>query len=366
MHSKIVAAIAALILLFALGTQRASAIPIFAQRYHFRCTQCHSVLPELDAYGNYFRSHGYRLPLPRHGTTIFAIRYQMAYAVDPAAGTRRSSPGGIVRGAADLGPMARSSTTVWAPAGDRAACILALSSALRCAYENALSVRAVRTAVDPIAGTASRRPAGVRLLSDACRLEQPAAGVAALGRAGREDRRQPAHRRNRRGRRISRRAVRRQTRRHREYTSFSGPELGLWLDQKLYQKGELEFDAGGEALGGSLHVLPTGRPAFSDLYQRYGLLAHGTWHSLDFQAEQWWGDDHDADGFLTNQHSAGGYVRSKYYPVPNAYLGIRYDASANPSVVRDWTYYAAGMIEPVRLLLQEVQPIPGGPPWAAR
>ena len=91
MRNKLVAAIAALVFLFALGTQRASAVPIFAQRYHFRCTQCHSVLPELNAYGNYFRSHGYRLPLPRHGTTIFAIRYQMAYAVDPAAGTRRWS-----------------------------------------------------------------------------------------------------------------------------------------------------------------------------------------------------------------------------------------------------------------------------------
>ena len=57
----------------------ARAIPIFAQRYHLRCGQCHSVLPELNAFGNYFRSHGYRLPLPEHGTTIFAIRYQMEY-----------------------------------------------------------------------------------------------------------------------------------------------------------------------------------------------------------------------------------------------------------------------------------------------
>jgi mono/diheme cytochrome c family protein len=79
-------------LLFALGavafvlwtSAPAAAIPIFAQRYHFHCGQCHSVLPELNAFGNYFRSHGYRLPLPEHGTTIFALRYQLEYDKQPA------------------------------------------------------------------------------------------------------------------------------------------------------------------------------------------------------------------------------------------------------------------------------------------
>ena len=54
---------------------------------------CHSVLPELNAFGNYFRMHGYRLPIEKHGTTMFAIRYQMSYAQDPAAGTRRQASG---------------------------------------------------------------------------------------------------------------------------------------------------------------------------------------------------------------------------------------------------------------------------------
>ena len=43
---------------------------------------------------------------------------------------------------------------------------------------------------------------------------------------------------------------------------------------------------------------------------------------------------------------------------------MRISASATmprpiPGVVRDWTYYAAGMIQPFRLLVEEVQPIPG-------
>ena len=83
----------------------ARAIPIFAQRYHLKCGQCHSVLPELNAFGNYFRSHGYRLPLPEHGTTIFAIRYQLEYDKHPAPDARRFSPGGILLGSGNIGPI---------------------------------------------------------------------------------------------------------------------------------------------------------------------------------------------------------------------------------------------------------------------
>ena len=93
-------------------------------------------------------------------------------------------------------------------------------------------------------------------------------------------------------------------------------------------------------LGGTLGILPTGRLPFADLYERYGLLAHAGYGNLDFQAEQWYGDDHDADGLLTNQHSSGGYVRLKYYPIPHAYFGLRYDAYANPYINRDFVYYA--------------------------
>ncbi len=359
MRNRLVAAIAALLLLFALGTQRASAVPIFAQRYHFRCTQCHSVLPELNAFGNYFRSHGYRLPLPRHGTTIFAIRYQMAYAVDPPAGTRRWSPGGIVLGAADLGPMAAfihySLGAGGGPGGLYLGYLARYDAHTKTLFRFGLFelplIQSPGQRLDDLQAYGYYQThVGLNNLPLASprwgmQIEKTVGnlridGTAAVGAyQGAPYGGKPVD--------------------TGESTSFSGPELGLWLDQKLYQKNDLAFDAGGEVMGGSLHVLPTGRPAFSDLYQRYGLLMHGSWHTLDFQAEQWWGDDHDADGFLTNQHSAGGYVRLKYYPVPHAYLGIRYDASTNPGVVRDWTYYAAGMIEPFRLLVEEVQPIPG-------
>ena len=88
MRNKFVGAALAL-LAAAFSCAPARAIPIFAQRYHFKCGQCHSVLPELNAFGNYFRSHGYRLPLPEYGTTIFAIRYQLEYDKQPAPDSPR-------------------------------------------------------------------------------------------------------------------------------------------------------------------------------------------------------------------------------------------------------------------------------------
>jgi hypothetical protein len=147
-----------------------------------------------------------------------------------------------------------------------------------------------------------------------------------------------------------------------ETTWLSQPEFGLWLHQTLVQSQHGELDIGGTALGGTLGVLSAGRLPFADLYERYGLLAHATYGDLDFQAEQWYGDDHDADGFLTNQHSSGGYARLKYYPIPHAYLGIRYDAYANPFINRDFVYYGAVQIAPFRVLMQEVQP-PGQHPF---
>jgi hypothetical protein len=142
-----------------------------------------------------------------------------------------------------------------------------------------------------------------------------------------------------------------------ETTFASGPELGLWLNQGIFSKGAIELDAGGTALEGTRNILPVGRPSFNDTYARYGLLGHATLGKVDLQAEQWWGVDHNADGFGTLQDSSGGYVRFKFYPIPHAYLAVRYDSQANPFVTRDFTYYGAVMIAPFRFLLQEVAPI---------
>ncbi len=54
--------LAALIALAALVPGESSAIPVFARKYGFDCTMCHSAYPRLNDFGARFRADGYRLP----------------------------------------------------------------------------------------------------------------------------------------------------------------------------------------------------------------------------------------------------------------------------------------------------------------
>jgi hypothetical protein len=357
LRNNVVFALTATLLLAGFCDAPARAIPIFAQRYRLHCGACHSVLPELNAFGNYFRMHGYRLPIEKHGTTMFAIRYQMSYAQDPAAGTRRWTPGGILLGNADVGNislfMHYSLGAGGGPSGLYLGYLTSYNAHTQSEYRFGLFEL-------PLAQSPGER------LDDLQGYGYYNAHVGlndlplASPRWGAWDERTIGNLRadltfavgEFKGAAYGGKPVDTG-----ETTTLSTPEVGLWLDQNLFSKGKAEFDAGGEYLNGSRHILPSGRDAFNDPYQRFGLLAHGTLGKFDLQAEQWWGDDRNADGFGTNQPSSGGYVRLMFYPVPHAYLGVRYDATANPFVTRDFTYYGAVMIAPFRFLLQEVAPI---------
>jgi hypothetical protein len=45
-----------------LAAQDAAAIPVFARKYGFECTMCHSNIPRLNDFGQLYRMNGYRLP----------------------------------------------------------------------------------------------------------------------------------------------------------------------------------------------------------------------------------------------------------------------------------------------------------------
>ncbi len=340
---------------FAWTSAPAKAIPIFAQRYHLKCGQCHSVLPELNAFGNYFRSHGYRLPLPEHGTTIFAMRYQLEYDKQPAPDAPRFSQGGILLGSGNLGPITAFLHYNFGALGGPAATYLLFAAGYNTHTETLYRGGLFEL---PLAQSPGQRLDdlqqygyyGAHVGLNTLALSAPRWGVMAektIGNlridgvigagfyAGSAYGGKPVN--------------------TGESTWMKSPEFSIWLRQTLAQTRKSEFDIGAAALGGTLGVLPTGRLPFADLYERYGLLAHANYGDLDLQAEQWYGDDHDADGFLTNQHSSGGYVRLKYYPIPHAYLGVRYDAFANPFINRDFVYYGAVQIAPFRILAQEVQ-----------
>ncbi|HEX3670604.1 MAG TPA: hypothetical protein VHT92_02745 [Candidatus Cybelea sp.] len=349
--------VAGLALLFvALTNSPAQAIPIFAQRYHFKCGQCHSVLPELNAFGNYFRSHGYRLPLPEHGTTIFALRYQLEYDKQPAPDSPRYSQGGILLGSGNIGPITAYLHYNFGSGGGPAATYLLFAAGYN---EHTQTLFRGGLFELPLAQSPGQRLDdlqqygyyGAHVALNNLPLSSPRWGVMAertfgnfridgvvdLGfYAGSAYGGKPVA--------------------TGESTWMKSPEMSLWLRDMLYQKNKAEVDLGATALGGTLGVLENGRLPFADLYERYGLLAHAGYGNLDLQAEQWYGVDHDADGFLTDQHSSGGYVRLKYYPIPHAYFGLRYDAYANPFITRDFVYYGAVQIAPFRILAQEVQP----------
>jgi hypothetical protein len=356
---------AAAVLLFALAsTAPASAIPIFAQRYRLHCTACHSVMPELNSFGVYFRTHGYRLPLPKHGTTLLAIRYQMSYAEDPAPGSRRWTPGGIVLGNADIGNISLFMHYSLGAGGGPSALYLGFltnyNAHTNSSYRFGLfELPLLQSPGERLDDLQQYGYYGAHVGLNDLPLSSP--------RWGQWTERQIGNLRadftfavsEFKGAAYGGKPVDTG-----ETTTPAIPEVGLWLDQTIVQHKDTEFDVGGEVLNGSRNILLTGSKPFDDPYQRYGVLAHASFWKLDLQAEQWWGDDHNADGAGTNQWSSGGYARFKFYPVPHAYLGVRYDAQANPAVTRDFTYYAAGMIGPVRLLIQEVAPIgdPGQKP----
>jgi hypothetical protein len=343
--------------LLALLPQRAFAIPLFAQRYHLRCAQCHSVLPELNTFGNYFRDHGYRLPLPKHGTTGIALRYQLEWEENPAAGTRRFSPAGVLLSNADIGAITAFIHYNFGAGGGPAGLYLGY---LATYDQHTDSLYRAGLFELPLAQSPGQRLDdlapygyyGTHVGLNNLALSSPRWGFQAERNVGDwradltiafDDYNGSAYG----GKPVA----------TGETTSQSAPELGLFVRDAV----TANVDAGGEVLTGARSIALVGRPNFTDAYDRYGVYAHAQFDNLDLQAEQWWGRDSDADGLGDAVGSSGGYVRLKYYPIDHAYIGVRYDAAAAPFVSRDLVYYGAVQIFDARLLVQDVHPLGGAP-----
>jgi hypothetical protein len=350
--------------------ERAQAIPLFAQRYRLQCGACHSVLPELNAFGQQFRAHGYQLPLPKHGTTGIALRYQLEYERDPAPGTRRFSPGGVLLTNWDIGKVSAFIHYNLGAGGGPSAVFLAYLATYN-ANTNSLyraglfelpleqspgqrlddlqqyGYYGIHVGLNDLALSSPRWGAQIERTTGSTRFDFTVSTGEFKGAAYG-------------GKPIA----------TGETTSAAAPEVGFFVRGPVL--GSVEI--GGEALTGERYIVPTGGTPFKDTYRRTGLLAHAAIHKWDIQGEQWWGSDYNADGFGSLVGSTGGYFRVKYYPTPHSYLGVRYDASANPIITRDFVYYFAFHITPhVRFLLQQVQNVGGaghfggaltvGAPW---
>ena len=90
--SRTLAVVAALIITSA----PASAIPVFAQKFGVSCETCHTVVPRLNAFGESFKSAGYRwpAPIPAHTASPIAVKTNLAYSSEP-------DPSGLPKGIVD-------------------------------------------------------------------------------------------------------------------------------------------------------------------------------------------------------------------------------------------------------------------------
>lgn len=336
---------------------RAQAIPLFAQRYRLQCGACHSVLPELNAFGLSFRAHGYQLALPKHGTTGVALRYQLEWEEDPAPGSRRFTPGGVLLSNADFGKISAFVHYNPGAGGGPGALFLGYLATYN---EHTKSLYRAGLFELPLAQSPGQRlddlqqygfygtHAGLNDLA----LSSPRWGVQAERTIGSAVADVTVSTGEYKGSAYGGKPLATG-----ETTSARSPEFGLFL------RGPIAPDVtiGGEWISGSRWIVRTGAPGFADGYSREGLLLHAVRGRFDLQGEQWWGTDQNADGFGTVLGSSGGYLRLKYYATPHAYVGIRYDAAAAPVITRDIVYYAAFHVTPhARLLFQQVQTI-GGP-----
>ena len=348
----------------------AQAIPLFAQRYRLQCGACHSVLPELNAFGESFRAHGYRLSMTKHGTTGIALRYQLEWERDPAAGTRRFTPGGVVLSNADIGAVTAFVHYNLGAGGGPSALYLGYLTTYD--QHTQTTYRAGLFEL-PLAQSPGQRLDdlqqygyyGTHVGLNDLPLSSPRLGVAAQRLAGVTKIDLVLDRGEFKGAAYGGKPIDTG-----ESTAPAAIEAALFARAPVTP----HLDAGISLISGSRSISPAGRPSFRDAYMREGLLAHAAAGKFDLQAEQWWGTDTDADGFGTRTPSSGGYVRLKFYPEPHWYLGIRYDASANPFITRDWVYYTAFHLTPhARLLIQQVQTVGGrgalgaaitvGAPW---
>jgi len=63
----------------------ALALPVFAHRYGLSCQTCHTVVPELNEFGERFKGNGFRLPAAQNAFPL-AVKVKMAYSSESEPG----------------------------------------------------------------------------------------------------------------------------------------------------------------------------------------------------------------------------------------------------------------------------------------
>jgi hypothetical protein len=338
----------------------AAAVPIFAERYGFSCATCHTVVPELNPFGEAFRRAGFQLPkLPRHHEFPLVLRFQESYMKDlPPAQTRRFNALAILVSTANFGPNDSFSYF--------GRYLFGSQGAPGSLYYGYLQHVAANSGVFERAGLYNLP----LIVSATQRLDTFTPQEAYTYTVGHDS------------------------------ANFTTPRWGAMFGQrndKIDAELALSFDEyHGAAYGAptppsdfvqtfvvpelfasATFMLPHGLQLgalrlagsrnfrsqtngafFTDRYYRDGVQGQFTAGRFDLIAQQLWGHDNNADGLGNGAASSAGFVTLKFRPIPRAYVGVRYDAAANPFATRDWDFYAAfAPTKQSRILVESLEPI---------
>jgi hypothetical protein len=356
LFSRFLAFAGAIVTLLAGSAHAASAMPIFAQRYLLRCDACHTVIPELNDFGNAFRARGYRLPLPVHGTTLVALRYQIEYEKDPTPGARRFTPGGVLLSDAQIGAIDTflhyNLGAQGGPSGAFLAFVATANTHTKSVYRFGLyELPLIHSPGQRLDDLQTYGYEGTHVGLDDLTLTQPRWGIETDRQIGVATVAATIALGEFKGAAYGGKPIPTGV-----STGAAQPELGAYVRIPVTSWLRLSADA----LEGTRSIAPTGRGPFTDAYRRNALGADLHAGRFGVLVEQWWGGDSNADGFGTSIGSSGGFARFRYAVTPHAYIGFRYDAAAAPAATRDTVAYAAVQIfGRARLLIQNVHTFNG-------
>lgn len=338
----------------------AAAVPIFAERYGFSCSACHTAVPELNAFGNAFRRAGYQLPsAPRHKEFPIALRFQEDYMKDlPPSQTRRFNALAILISTANFGPRSEFSYYARYLFGSQGAPgSLYYGYLQHVAPQSGVYERAGLFNLPLIANATQRldtvttQPAYAYTVGhNSATFANPRFGAM----FGQQSDRLDAHI----GFSLDEyhgAAYGAPTPPSDLIQTFAEPEVFASLTARVVDT----LRVGALRLSGNRNFRSQSNGSvFSDRYYRDGIQGGWTSTHFDLVGQQVWGRDTNADGFGTPVTSSGGFVTFKYRPTAHTYVGVRYDAVANPYATRDWDFY--GVFPPstrARFVVEYLRPI---------
>ncbi|MGD0476523.1 MAG: hypothetical protein ABSB70_25395 [Candidatus Velthaea sp.] len=320
------------------------AMPIFAQRYQLRCAACHTVLPELNAFGNAFRDHGFRLPpaAPVHGNTGVALRYNNEYEADPVPGMRRFTPTASLLSEQNIGAIGAylhyNVGAGGAPGAPYLGYLVTYNEHTHSLYRLGLyELPLTQSPGQRLDDIAEYGYLGTTVGQNDLALNAPRLGFEAQRDVGQT--------------RIATSIA---------FGEFKGaayggapvfdnvstraarPEIELFAHGPLLRN--VDFNA--EIIDGERAIRLPSRSPFDDPYARLGFGFETSFlkKRLDLEAQQWLGRDNDADGAGNAVDSSGGYARLKYFVTPHFYTAARYDTAANPFPTRGFVFYAGALV----------------------